>query len=152
MKVQEFLEKWYDKKIEDDGVYTSEEYKKFQSEYRSVLKEIGKIIGFSLHSFSKNHYEFSAVMQSKLTQQFYYISISDVRCWKNEWANKILYRTMQHDKDWTGGTNRYSTLEELSKHLSQLDKEIMRNFDNKKIRQNNQIEKQTMDSFDFKYV
>lgn len=35
-----------------------------------------------LHSFSKNHYEFSAVVKSNTTNQFYYISISDVRYWK----------------------------------------------------------------------
>ena len=96
MKIKEFLEKWYDKEITDWGTYTKPEYKEwktdaeysdFERNYKSVLKEIGKEIGFELHSFSKNHYEFSAVMKSNTSNQFYYISISDVRFFKNEWAN-----------------------------------------------------------------
>ena len=135
MKIEEFLKKWYDKEIEDWGGETSPEYRNFQTNYRSVLKEIGNNISFELHSFSKNHYEFSAVMKSNLTNQFYYISISDVRYWKNEWANSILYRTMEHEKDWTGGCNRYSTLKKLSENLLELDKQILRNLEKENARQ-----------------
>ena len=78
MKVKSFLNTWLDRDIEDWGSTTSQEYKDFQRSYRNVLKEIGKNIGFELHSFSKNHYDFSAVMKSNTTNQFYYISISDV--------------------------------------------------------------------------
>ena len=86
MTVDKFLEKWYDKEIEDWGGETSPEYRNFQTNYRSVIKDFCKDIGMELHSFSKNHYDFSAVVKSNKTNQFYYISISDVRCWKNEWA------------------------------------------------------------------
>ncbi len=144
MKVKDFLNKWYDKEITDWGAFTKPEFKgletefeyeDFQRNYRSVLKEVGKNIGFELHSFSKNHYEFSAVMKSNLTNQFYYISISDVRYFKNEWADNILYRTMEHARDWTGGSNRYSTLENLAKNLSILDKQILRNLEQENSRQ-----------------
>lgn len=121
MRIKKFLNTWYDKEIEDCGEITSQDYKKFQKSYKSVLKDIGKDIDFELYSFHPNHYEFSAVMKSNLTNQFYYISISDVRYWRSEWANNILYRTMEHDKDWSGGSNHYSTLEELGKNLLNLD-------------------------------
>ena len=87
MTIDKFLNKWYDKKIEDWGGETSPEYRNFQTNYKSVIKELCNDIGMELHSFSKNHYEFSAVVKSNTTNQFYYISISDVRYWKNEWAN-----------------------------------------------------------------
>ena len=135
MKVKNFLNTWLDRDIEDWGSTTSQEYKDFQRNYRSVLKEIGKDIGFELHSFSKNHYDFSAVMKSNTTNQFYYISISDVRCFKNEWANNILYRTMEHDHDWTGGSNRHSSLDNLSENLLNLDKQILKNLEIENARQ-----------------
>lgn len=155
MKVKDFLKQWYDRNIEDWGSTTSQEYKDFQRSYRSVLKEIGKEIGFELHSFSKMHYEFSAVMKSNITNQFYYISISDVRYFKNEWANNILYRTMEHDHDWTGGSNRYSSLENLSENLLNLDKQILRNLERENTRQvinHSEPQKSNTEDFEVKYA
>ncbi len=155
MTVEKFLSKWYDKEIEDGGSETSPEYRNFQSNYRSVLKEICKDIGMELHSFSKNHYDFSAVVKSNNTNQFYYISISDVRYWKNEWADDILYRTMEHDKDWTGGSNCYTTLQELAENLLNLDIRIGKNLENENTRQiANQVEFQEdkSDDLDVNYV
>ena len=95
MTVDKFLNKWYNKEFENRGRETSPEYKNFQTNYKSVIKEICNDIGMNLYSFNKNHYEFSAVVKSNTTNQFYYISISDVRYWKNEWADNILFRTME---------------------------------------------------------
>ena len=75
MTVDKFLNKWYDKEIEDWGGETSPEYRNFQTNYKSVIKDFCKDIGMELHSFSKNHYEFSAVVKSNTTNQFYYIDI-----------------------------------------------------------------------------
>ena len=155
MKVKSFLNTWLDRDIEDWGSTTSQEYKDFQRSYRNVLKEIGKNIGFELHSFSKNHYDFSAVMKSNTTNQFYYISISDVRYFKNEWANNILYRTMEHDHDWTGGSNRYSSLENLSENLVNLDKQILKNLEIENARQvinQSKPQKSNTEDFEMKYA
>ena len=127
MKIKNFLDKWYDVNIQDDGPNNSLEYLEFQRDYRNVLKNIGNEIGFNLYSFNKSHYNFSVVVQSNKSKQFYYISISDVRDIKNKWANNILYRTMKHEKDWAGGYNNYSKLEELSYNLQNLDKKFLNN-------------------------
>ena len=120
MKVSSFLRKWYNKSIEDYGGVTSPEYREFEKDYKSTLNEIAKEINFTLYQFNGNHYEFSAVIQDNESNKFYYISISDVRYWKNEWADKILYRTMEHDKDWHGGPNHYSNLKNLKDNLLKL--------------------------------
>lgn len=130
MTIEKFLEKWYNKRIDDWGSETSPEYKNFQTNYRSVIKDFCKDIDMELHSFSKNHYEFSAVIKSNKTGKFYYISISDVRFWKNQWAEDILYRTMKHDKDWSGGSNCYSTLRDLPQNLLNLDLRILKETEN----------------------
>ena len=155
MTVNKFLNKWYNKEFEDWGGETSSEYNNFQTNYKSVIKEICNDIGMNLHSFNKNHYEFSAIVKSNTTNQFYYISISDVRYWKNEWANNILFRTMENDKDWTGGRNCYSKLQDLSENLMNLDLQIKNKIENKDIRQNTYpvgIENDKADDLDLNYV
>lgn len=155
MTVEKFLSKWYDNNFYDGGCGTTKEYSNFQSNYRSVLKDLCNDIGMELHSFNKNHYEFSAVVKSNKTNQFYYISISDVRCWKNKWADDILYRTMEHNKDWTGGSNSHTTLQELAENLLNLDIQIGKNLENKNTRQiANQVEIQNdrSDDLDVNYV
>lgn len=137
MNVDKFLSKWKNKSIEDYGVTVSPEYNKFQNDYRRMLSEIGKDANMKLHKFNKNHYCFSAVLQSEATDKFYYISVGDVRYFNDDWANHILYRTMEHDKDWRGGSNRYSSLEKLGENLSGLDKQFVK-FEN--IRQSNSEE------------
>lgn len=154
MKVKSFMDKWYDNNFYDGGGSTTKEYSNFQQNYRSVLKEIGSDIGFELYSFSKNHYEFSAVMQSIISKQFYYISISDVRYWKNEWADYILYRTMEHEKDWTGRSNQYSSLNDLSENLIKLDKQIIKNLElknNSQVSCSPQTEKTVYEDFENEY-
>ena len=86
------------------------------------MKETCKEIGFELKDFNKNHYDFSAVLQNKKNKLYYYISISDVRWCNNEWANRLLYRTMKNEKDWTGGTNYYCKLVDLAEKLISLNK------------------------------
>ena len=122
MDIKKMLDKWYDKEIEDYGGYTSPMYEEFQRDYRNTIKDFCKKINMKLHDFHKNHYEFCAVLQDIDTQKYYYISISDVRFWKNEWADNILYRTMEHDKDWRGGSNCYSNLEDLPNNLMSIKK------------------------------
>lgn len=152
MKEKELLRKWSNMSYYDWGI---DEYSDFKRNYKSVLREISKRIGFELHSFRNIFYSFSAVMKSNTTNQFYYISISDVRFFKDEWAKEILYRTMENEHDSTGGKNRYSTLENLAENLSILDKEISKNLEKEIVRQvTNSIEplKQNTEEFDVKYA
>lgn len=155
MTINKFLNEWYNKQIEDWGSETSPEYKSFQTNYKSVIKELCQDIDMKLYSFDKNHYNFSAVIKSNKINQFYYMSIPDVRYWKNEWANKILYRTMEHEKDWTGGSNHYSTLKELAENLIELDLQMERKIENNNTRQIiNQVEVETdkTDDLDISYT
>lgn len=119
--LEKFIKEYYNHTFDDWGGTTSQDYETFQRKYKSILKKIGEEIGFELHSFSKSHYEFSAVMRNTKNDKYYYISISDVRYWKNEWFDDILYRTMKHDKDWTGGNNNRCNLRELKDKLVELD-------------------------------
>ena len=101
------------------GSYTGEDYRKFESQYRNKLKKIAKENGFQLVSFNRNHYEFSCFFKNELNK-YVYMSISDVRYWKNEWYNRILIRTAESDSDFRGGSNRYTNYENLGQSISKL--------------------------------
>lgn len=122
MKINDFIKKWENSGIEDFGSQTSPSYRRFESQYKGILLDICDNINFDLHNFHRNHYEFSAVLKNKCNNKFYYISISDVRYFPSQWHDNILYRTMAHDKDWHGGTNNYSSLDNLQENLVRLDK------------------------------
>lgn len=118
-KTQQLLDHWLGYKF-STGSYPGEDYVKFQREAKQALKELTSEAGYSLYSFNANHYCFSAVVQENKSGAFAYISISDVRFWPDEWAHKVLYRQMKHEKDWTGGANHYCRLTELPDMLQRL--------------------------------
>lgn len=120
MTIKNFIQKWHNHTIQDDGPTTSGEYMLFQTEFKKMLRQELKD-EFSIVSFNPNHYEFCAVLQSKKTKKYFYMSIADVRYQPNGWYDDILYRTMAHDKDWTGGRNQYSCLPDLKTNLILLD-------------------------------
>ena len=106
------LEKWLGYKF-SSGCTTGEDYKKFQRAAKSELKKMATENGMTLHKFNPNHYEFSAVLKDTESDTFMYVSISDVRFFPDEWYREVLYRTMKHDHDWTGGHNNYCCWPEL---------------------------------------
>lgn len=50
--------------------------------------------------------------------KYIYIRTDDYR-WRN-WSKRILYRTMAHAEDWTGGGNNFSNIEELKDSVYRL--------------------------------
>lgn len=112
------MRKYLNRSIEDYGGITSPDYETFQRKYKNCIKTIASEIGGELVNFSPNHYEFSCFV--KRNDKFVYISISDVRYWKNEWYNHILIRTAQHEKDYHGGSNDYTNLDNLRDKIIEL--------------------------------
>ena len=100
------------------GGYTGDDYKSFELKYINYLKSIARNYGWELVNIGKNHYCFTVFI--KKVNKFAYISISDVRFWKNEWFNHILYRAAHHQKDYRGGGNCYASLPLLSFAIKQL--------------------------------
>ena len=104
--------------IEDYGSVVSPEYKSFQTKYKNYLKALAKEHNGELVKFNPNHYEFSCFI--KRNDKYVYISISDVRYFKNQWYSNILIRTAQHEKDYSGGRNCYARLEELGSMIEDM--------------------------------
>jgi len=94
---------------EDFGVF-ARIFKKF---IKDNLPEESELI-----EFDRNHYYISGFI--KRNDKFVYFSISDVRHFPNEWTDNILIRTAQHERDYTGGTNNYATLEGFKESVNGL--------------------------------
>lgn len=103
--------------IEDYGSVVSPQYKTFQTKYRNYIKALAKAHNGELVKFNPSHYEFSCFV--KRNGKYVYIAISDVRYFKNQWYSHILIRTAQNEKDYKGGSNYYTRLEELGEMIEE---------------------------------
>lgn len=102
------LKTYTGREIEDWGGIVSDDYKSFQTKYKNFLKKICKKNGYELVNFLPGHYQFSCFIKGN--DKFVYVSISDVRYFKNAWFDVILIRTAANEKDYRGGRNNYTTL------------------------------------------
>lgn len=101
------------------GVYMGDDYKTFQNKYINYLRSICKDNRWTLTNVGRNHYCFSAFIKND-DGNFIYLSISDVRFFRNEWFNHVLIRTTKNEKDYTGGSNKYYSLPVLQFAIQQL--------------------------------
>lgn len=101
------------------GCYTGDDYKTFQRKYINYLRALCKENGWELCNPSKGHYIFSAFIRNP-EGNYIYISIPDVRFWKNQWYNHILIRCARNEKDYHGYGNNYTHLIELAQTAQRL--------------------------------
>ena len=99
------------------GGTTGIDFKRFAQLFRNHIKkhlpENAKLV-----NFSKGHYYVSGFIEKN--GNYIYFSVSDVRFFPNEWNQQILIRTAEHEKDYTGGSNEYTTLEQFKENVSKL--------------------------------
>ena len=93
-----------------EGTDASDEAKQFRKEFYAYMKKELTPYGINLIKGKPNYYDVSLVVNKG--DKYAYISIGDVRFQRNVFE-QILYRTMKHEKDWTGGPNRYTNMENL---------------------------------------
>lgn len=107
---------WLGREFQSSATRTKE-YSDF---FRDLKKHIKSILpeGSELVNFKPNHFDGSGFV--KRGDKYVYISISDVRYFKDQWYNQMLIRTAKHDKDWTGGSNGYTDLPNFKKNVERL--------------------------------
>jgi len=109
------IKDWLDVEFKSSSMPT-EQFSLFSREIKKVLKKT--LSDYELASWNRGHFEFSCFF--KKDGKYIYISSSDVRHFKNEWYNKLLIRTAEDDKDYTGGSNNFSTLENIKEMTDSL--------------------------------
>lgn len=93
------------------GSDLSEGFKKFFRAERKRISEILTKMGCTKIEMDYGFYYFSGFFTSA-SGQIYYLSVSDVRHFPYE---IIMFRTVKHYKDWTGGSNQYVGKDEIGK-------------------------------------
>ena len=104
--------------IEDWGGVISKDFKSFARKWRNFLTRICDEHDWELVNFNTGHYYCSWFFKNG--HKFIYCSFSDVRHFSKSWFESILYRTAKHFKDYTGGTNCYTSLENLEANIAKL--------------------------------
>ena len=110
------IEKWVGFEFESSSVAT-EEWNAFAKDFKKHIKS-QLPDGSELLDFHKMHFEVSGFV--KRGEKYVYFSISDVRHFRDEWHNNMLIRTAEHDKDYTGGSNGFTTLTDFKKKVDYL--------------------------------
>jgi len=102
----ENIRKRIERGIEDMGGYNSEDFKKLAGEFKKEMTKQLKTIDAKITAYSVGHYYVSGFFRTS-NDKCYYFSLSDIR---NGFVENLLYRTAEHEKDYSGGSNQYVTL------------------------------------------
>ena len=108
--------KYQNKVLEDWGAYCSDDYKKYAAYVKKQFKASAESRGFTLKRFNVNHYDFSGFFEKD--GKFIYFSSTQQRYGQpldltTTGVNGILYRTAEHDRDFTGGSNNFTSIVNL---------------------------------------
>ena len=111
----ENLRKMYDGVEFESSFITTKQCKQFCSDFKKALQNsLGAEYNVKVNV---GHFYISGFVEKN--GKFVYFNVEDLRENGNEF-NSVLYRTAKNDRDFTGGTNSYSKLENLDlkiKHL-----------------------------------
>ena len=89
----------------------TEQYSKFNRWFKRVMKSIAKNLWWEITWFKPNHFCTSWFIT--VGDKHVYISISDVRYFKDAWIDNILIRTASDTKDYTWWGNNHVELKNL---------------------------------------
>jgi hypothetical protein len=99
----------------------SDAFAQFIRDTRSDLKRMLKGTGWELKTGWKgNWFTTSGFLYNESLDRWVYISISDVRYWQDSWFERLLIRTAEHEKDYTGGRNQYCNFYDIPEQLERM--------------------------------
>jgi len=112
------IESWLNVNFESSCSLTPE-FSSFARQFKAYVK---KICGsdFEIVGWSRGHFYLSGFLKNKKTNKLSYFSTSDVRHFPGEWYKNLLVRTAEHEKDYRGGRNNWTTLPEIIKVAEKL--------------------------------
>jgi len=110
------IHKWVGVQIESSGSLTKQ-FAQFSRDYKKAIAEVAE--DFEIVAYSRGHFDVSGFLKHKETEKLVYFSSSDIRH-SSRWLDQVLIRTAEHIKDYKGGSNHYTELDNLNNKASQL--------------------------------
>ena len=83
----------------------TQQFKSFVSEFKKEFKKEMTRVGATEIVFHVGHFDVSGFFNKD--GQLYYFSVGDIRGSHYSGKTNLMYRTAQHLKDWTGGSNQW---------------------------------------------
>lgn len=108
--MKKFIKKWHGKGIQDDTIYTSEEFKSFARQFFNAVKR--EFPGDEVVNRRTGHYYLSCFI--KRGDKYVYVSLSVPRgehpldMSRRDAMGGILIRRAKDEKDYTGGSNHFT--------------------------------------------
>ena len=96
----------------------TKEYLEFQTELIKHLKSVFKQNSITILKLNKNTFSFTMFL--KANDKIIYLSIPDVRYYKNGWFNNILIRLTNSEDDYIGKDNHYTSLDKIIENIYKL--------------------------------
>ena len=95
------------------------EFSSFARQFKAYVK---KMCGsdFEIAGWNRGHFYLSGFIKNKKTNKLAYFMTSDVRYFPGQWYNNLLVRTAEHERDYSGGRNNWTTLPEIIKVVGKL--------------------------------
>lgn len=94
---------------------TSRSFSIFAGKVKKAIEADCKDYGLSLITFRKGHYDFSGfVKRDEDGAIFYFSSFGQLA---PRIPEKMMYRSARHEKDYTGGQNRFSSWDSLVEYI-----------------------------------
>jgi hypothetical protein len=89
--------------------YKTEEFKSFARSFKKVIKSELESAGATLAKFSVGHFDLSGFYQ--IGDRVAYFSLGDVRFPGIGITPRLMFRTAEHTKDFSGGNNNWAVIE-----------------------------------------
>ena len=93
----------------------------FASSVKKALKKDCENAGLELAKFHRGHFDVFGFIRNPRTDRLVYVSIGDMRGgYGGHPLDQILYRSVKHLDDYSGGQNRYASLTSLVERVKEL--------------------------------
>lgn len=88
----------------------TQQFKDFVKVFKTEFKKELTRVGATNIEFGVGHFDINGFFD--INGKLFYFSLGDVRGMNYKDSVSMMYRTAQHRKDWTGGTNQWVTIED----------------------------------------
>lgn len=109
--------KAYENHVFESGIRNSKDFLRFARLFRNEIRR-QLPDGAKLDMCNTGHFYVSGFIERQ--GRFVYFSISDVRHFRNSWYTNILIRQANHNTDFTGGHNHYTSLNNFRVEVTKL--------------------------------
>ena len=103
--------KWLGYEFEPVGNKTGKDYLSFVRNLKAEMKAQLASGGCEIIGLNKGYFYVSGFVYSRTADRYVYFSTGDVR--DKHWCERILYRSATGPRDFKGGTNRFTGIEDF---------------------------------------